>query len=94
MDKTVLDLLIEISDDHTEYSERSAVYVQEPITLNSPARISEIETPGDELSCLNDGGIHDGKTLLATASYIHSFMYPDWTMEDVFYEVRKRMCHR
>lgn len=90
MEKLIYKILEELEESKFEISNELAVYVQYPLTFSSFARISKIihKENGDVDFT---GGIDDGKELLATTSYIQSFMFYDWTLEDVFYEIRERI---
>lgn len=91
MSKKIFEILDELSKSDIERTDDYGVYVQIPLTETSDARITKIVLfPNGIID--RSGGIDDQKEFLATVSYIQSFMYHDWTIEDVFYEVRERLC--
>jgi hypothetical protein len=94
MEKTMYDLLMAMSDEDAEFSENALVFIKEPIKISAPARITVVEPNANGgWGEITDGGVHDGKIFIAAVSYFRGFMHYDWTLEDVFYEVRERRCN-
>ena len=92
MTETIIQVLYRISQiEDDDIINNAVVFIKEPKTTQSPARIyfDKAHVGGWERD-KGDYGFGDGMVFFYTVSYLKSFMNSDYTMEDVFNEVRNR----